>query len=134
MITEPVNYQSPCGPMQIGTRSRYFDGTGTDNTDYYSYGTEVGRCNGLIYFSQGQGEVYTEEEPEQPPPPPPPDEDEWFYDPSQGFNWDDDESGKDFSVSFEYELTLFNGLGVEYDAYYDFGYGKWIQNSDPTIA
>lgn len=133
MITEPVNYQSPCGPMQVGTRERYYDGTGTDNTYYYSYGTEVGRCNGLIYFSLANGEVFTEEEPPPPPPPPPP-EDQWFYDPSTGFNWDDDESGKNFTVSFEYELTLFNGFGVEYDAYYDFSLGLWVQNADQTMA
>lgn len=134
ITTEPINYTSPCGPMQVGTVSRYFDGTQGETTTYIPYGTEVGRCNGLIYFSQGQGEVYTEEEPETPPPPPP-EEDQWFYDPSEGTNWDGDESGKDFTVSFEYEYgTLFNGLGVEYDAYYDFGLGRFVQNADQTMA
>ena len=132
--TELIQYQSPCGPMTVGETKRYFDGTGTETTTYVPYGTEVGRCQGLIYFSQGQGEVYTVEEPEQPPPPPP-EEDQWYYDPSEGSNWDGDESGKDFTVSFIYEYgSLFNGLGVEYDAYYDFGSGAWIQNTDPTIA
>lgn len=134
MTQELINYQSPCGPMQVGVIERYFDGTQGENITYVPYGSEVGRCQGLIYFSLGNGEVYTEVEPEQPPPPPP-EEDQWFYDPSEGTNWDGDETGKDFTVSFIYEYgALFNGLGVEYDAYYDFGSGTWIQNTDPTIA
>lgn len=129
-VVEPLYYQSPCGQMNVGIKTSYFDGTGTETISYTAYGVEVGRCQGLIYFSLGNGEVYTEEEPETPPPPPP-EEDQWFYDPSEGSNWDGDESGKDFTVSFVYEYgSLFNGLGETYDAYYDYSAGAWLQNAE----
>ena len=66
IIIEPINYNSPCGPMQIGTSERYFDGTQGETITYFAYGTEVGRCQGLIYFSNTGGEVYTVEEPQDP--------------------------------------------------------------------
>jgi hypothetical protein len=126
ITVEDINYQSECGPMKVGTRSFLYDGTGTDQYEYYSFGVEVGRCNGFIYFSVGQGEIYIEPEPEGEPPDPPT-EDEDYCVGGETTAGDDDESfGKETGLP---EIDgIYDENGVYVDATYDSYSQSWILN------
>ena len=128
ITVEDINYESPCGPMKIGTKEFYYDGTGTEEFNYYPQGVEVGRCEGLIYFAMGQGEVYTEPEPEQPPPPDPdPDTQEDYCDAGETTMGDEDmDFGSESNSSGITSIYDQNGVFIPVD--FDQQTQSWIFN------
>lgn len=123
--SESIMYETPCGPVTVGYSTRSEGNVWTN--EYISNGTELTRCGGLIYYSNGEGGVYTEPYDDWQPPPPPPDE--YYYGPLPlGQNEDSDESGKNYLIASVAEYgSLFNGLGVPYDAEFNYGTYTWEQ-------
>lgn len=79
----PIYVNVGCGDWQIGTSysNDYADGNGgsynESGSDYYSFGTYLGNCNGMDYYAEYNGSYYTQGEP---PPPPCPEYGTFAYD------------------------------------------------------